>query len=177
MTMPPVGAAMEFSSTGLFVLLHVWFAALWFGAGVFQVAVIGRGLMKAGPAGGGFLVALMKNGGIGRFFAISGILTIIFGGLLYGQEKVSDAPFDAARNLWLTLGAIVAVLAFIHGVAFNMPTERKLIALCKTINGPPTKEQGAQIQELGMKLGKYGRHGVAMVGLAMLLMLLSRVFV
>ncbi|HUR24823.1 MAG TPA: hypothetical protein VM327_02280 [Candidatus Thermoplasmatota archaeon] len=168
---------MEFSSTGLLVLLHVLFASLWFGGGVFQVAIIGRGLMKAGPAAGGFVVALMKNGGIGRFFAISGILSIVFGGILYGREKISDAPFDAARNLWITMGAILAVMAFIHGMAFNMPNERKLIALCKTINGPPTKDQVAQMQALGMKLGKYGSHGILMVGLAMLLMLLSRVFV
>jgi hypothetical protein len=171
-------AAMAFSGLGLLVLFHVWFAALWFGGGVFQVAVIGRGLMKAGPAGGGFIVALMKNGGIGRFFAISGLLTIIFGGILYGQEMQDGSIAGAfeGRGLWLTLGAIVAVLAFIHGLAFNMPNERKLIALCKTINGPPTKEQAQQLQGLGMKLGKYGQHGVAMVGLSMLLMLLSRVF-
>lgn len=170
---------MAFDSTGLLVLFHVLFGSLWFGGGVFQVAVIGRGLRAAGPAGGGFLVALMKNGGIGRFFAINGILTIIFGGILYGQA-MDDGSITGAfegRGLWLTLGAIVAVLAFIHGMAFNMPNERKLIALCKTINGPPTKAQAEQMQALGMKLGKYGMHGVAMVGTAMLLMLLSRVFI
>lgn len=168
---------MAFDLTGLLVLFHVWFAALWFGGGVFQVAVIGRGLMKAGPAGGGFLVAVMKNGGIGRFFAITGLLAIVFGGTLYGKEHISDAPFDAARNLWITLGAIVAVLAFIHGMTMSFPAERRLMAVCKQVNGPPTKEQAEQIQALGMKVGKYGRHGIAMVGTAMLLMLLSRVLV
>jgi hypothetical protein len=170
---------MAFSGTGLLVLFHVWFAALWFGAGMYQVAVIGRGLMAAGPAGGGFVVALMKKGGIGRFFAISGLLAIIFGGILYGQEMGNGAisgPFEG-RGLWLTLGAIFAVLALLHGIFVNMPTERKLIALCKGINGPPTKEQAGRLQELGMKLGKNGVHAVIMVGLAMLLMLLSRVFV
>lgn len=169
---------MEFSGYGLLVLFHVLFASLWFGGGVFQVAVIGRGLMAAGPAGGGFIVALMKNGGIGRFFAISGILTILFGGALYGQ-LMSDEAIEtfSGRGLWLTLGAILAVLAFVHGLTINMPTERKLIALCKQINGPPTKEQGAQLQGYGQKLGKAGKHGVAMVATAMLLMLLSRVFV
>jgi hypothetical protein len=168
---------MAFEAYGLLVLGHVLFASLWFGAGVYQVLVIGRGFRLAGPAGGGFIVTLMKNGGIGRFFAISGILTILFGGALYGKLMSDDAiETFAGRGLWLTLGAIVAVLAFIHGLTVNMPTERKLIALCKEINGPPTKEQAAQLQAFGQKLGKAGMHGVTLVSLAMLLMLLSRVF-
>ncbi len=169
---------MEFVAQGLLVLGHVLFASLWFGGGVFQVAVIGRGLMAAGPAAGGFIVALMKAGGIGRFFAISGILTIVFGGALYGQ-MMSDGSIESfsGRGLFLTLGSIVAVLAFIHGLTVNMPTERKLIALCKQINGPPSKEQAAQLGAFGQKLGKAGAHGVMMVATAMLLMLLSRVFV
>ena len=169
---------MAFEPYGLLVLGHVLFASLWFGAGVYQVAVIGKGLRAAGPAGGGFVVALMRNGGIGRFFAVSGVLTILFGAALYGQLMADDAiETFSGRGLWLTLGALVAVLAFLHGLFANMPTERKLIALCRSIEGHPTKEQGAQLQAYGMKLGKLGVAGVAMVGTAMLLMLLSRVFV
>ena len=169
---------MAFEAYGLLVLGHVLFASLWFGAGVYQVLVIGRGFRLAGPAAGGFIVTLMKNGGIGRFFALSGILTILFGGALYGR-LMSDGAIEtfSGAGLWLTLGAIFAVLAFIHGLTVNMPTERKLIALCKEINGPPTKEQAGQLQALGQKLGKAGVHGVTMVSIAMLLMLLSRVFV
>lgn len=168
---------MGFDSYGLLVLGHVLFASLWFGAGVYQVSVIGRGLMAAGPAGGGFVVALMRNGGIGRFFAISGGLTILFGAALYGK-LMSDEAIEtfSGRGLWLTLGAIVAILAFLHGLTSNMPTERKLIALCNQVKGAPTKEQGEQMAALGQKLGKMGAVGVALVGLAMLLMLLSRVF-
>lgn len=169
---------MAFSTIGLLVLLHVLFASLWFGGGVYQVLVIGRGLRAAGPAAGGFISALMRNGGIGRFFAISGALTIVFGGILYGMEQDDGSiagPFEG-RGLWLTLGAILAVAAFIHGMTSNLPTERKLMALVKQLKGPPTAEQAQQMQALGMKLGKAGVVGVAMVGTAMVLMLLSRVF-
>lgn len=170
--------AMAFDTYGLLLALHVLFASLWFGAGVYQVSVIGRGLMAAGPAGGGFVMALMKNGGIGRFFAIAGALTIVFGGILYGKG-MSDDILDSGmsgRMLWINLGVVVAILAYLHGLTSNMPTERKLIALCKSINGHPTKEQAAQMGVYGQKLGKAGAVGVAMVGTAMLLMLMSRVF-
>lgn len=169
---------MGFDGYGLLLALHVLFASLWFGAGVYQVAVIGRGLMAAGPAAGGFVAALMRNGGIGRFFAINGILTIVFGGILYGQGMGDRFPAGfEGRGLWINLGAIMAVLALLHGIAVNMPTERKLMALVKGMQGHPTKEQAAQMGALGQKLGKAGVVGVSMVGTAMLLMLLSRVFV
>ncbi len=73
--------------------------------------------------------------------------------------------------------AQAAVLAYVHGLVANLPTERKLIALCKGVNGPPTKEQAAQMQAYSQRLGKAGTHGVALVSVAMLLMLLGRVFV
>lgn len=168
---------MAFEFYGLLLALHVLFASLWFGAGVYQVAVIGRGLMAAGPAAGGFVAALMRNGGIGKFFAIAGGLTILFGAAVYGQGMGSNFEAFEGRGLFITLGAVVAVLAYLHGLTSNMPTERKLIALVKELKGHPTKEQTERMQALGMKLGKAGFVGVAMVGTAMLLMLLSRVFV
>ena len=169
---------MEFDLYGLLLALHVLFASLWFGGGVYQVSVVGRGLMAAGPAAGGFVAALMRNGGIGRWFAINGALAIVFGAALYGKG-MSDDAFEtfSGRGIFLTLGAVVAVLAYLHGLTSNMPTERRLIALVKGLKGPPSKEQAEQMQAHGMKLGKAGFVGVAMVSTAMLLMLLSRVFV
>lgn len=168
---------MEFDSYGLLVLGHVLFASLWFGAAVYQVRVIGGALRAAGPAAGGFLVTLMRRGGIGTFFAIAGGLTILFGLALFGVGSADDRfePMEG-RGIFLSLGAVVAVLAYLHGMFANMPNERKLIALCRSVTGHPTKEQGEQMGALGAKLGKQGAISMMMIAVAMLLMLLSRVF-
>ena len=169
---------MAFSSTGLLVLFHVLFASLWFGGGVYQVRIIGGTLRAAGPQAGGFMAALARRKGIGWYFAVTGGLAILFGGALYAKE-VADKAIGGAfegRGLWLTLGAIMAVLAYLHGMAFNLPLERKWMRFSNSLKGPPTKEQGEQLMHFGMKLGKNGAVSVLMVGLAMLLMLLSRVF-
>jgi hypothetical protein len=167
---------MEFSSVGALVLLHVLFATLWFGGAAYQVLVIGRTLMQAGPAATGFALTLARRGGIGKYFAINGALTILFGAALYGQERIHEAPF-VGRNLWLTLGAIVALLAFGHGLATNMPTERKWLAVCRSVQGAPTPEQGQQMAMLGAKMGRLAVQSLAMLGVAILLMLMSRVLV
>lgn len=162
-----------------FRALHILAAVLWFGGGLYQVLMIGPALMRAGPQAGGFVLALMKNGGIGRFFAIAGVVTILSGGMVYGDRvKIAvDGAFGTADGFYLiTIGAIVAVLALGHGLATNMPTERKLVALCRSIQGAPTAEQAKQMGDLGAKLGKRGAMGVAMVGVAMLLMLAKNAF-
>lgn len=167
---------MEFVSTGPLILLHVLFASLWFGGAAYQVLVIGATLRQAGPAAAGFMKTLADRGGIGKYFAINGGLTILFGAALYGQEKVYETTFEG-RGLWLTLGAVLAVLAYLHGMVVNMPTEKRWLAFMRGLKGAPTKEQQAQLMEFGMKLGKAGFVSLVMIAIAMLLMLLSRVFV
>lgn len=168
---------MAFVASGLLVLLHVLFAALWFGGAAFQVLMIGQALRQAGPAAGGFMKTLAERGGIGKYFAITGGLTILFGALLYGMRRSAGTMETfTGYGLWITLGAIVAVLAYLHGAFVNLPTERKWIAYSATLKGPPTKEQAARLQEFGMKLGKDGAVSFLMITVAMLLMLLSRVF-
>jgi uncharacterized membrane protein len=171
--------AFTFDAIGILVLLHVLFATVWFGGAVYQVRVIGPALMAAGPSGMGFVLTLARRRGIGWFFALSGGLAILFGGWLYGAEMADHriaGAFDG-RGLFLTLGAVMALLAYLHGLTSNMPTEKKWLAVCNAVKGTPTPEQGKQIAELGAKLGKQGVISVAMLGVAMLLMLLSRVFV
>lgn len=169
-------AAMDPWLSGLLVLFHVLFAALWVGGGVFQVLMIGPTLKQAGPLAGGFMSTLARRGGIGKYFAINGALTIVFGAILYSTSGVHKAAFSGG-NLYITLGAIVAVAAFVHGMLVNFPTEKKWIAFASNLKGPPTAAEAAQLQEFGMKLGKAGTIGVAMVFLAFLLMLMRNVAV
>lgn len=170
---------MAFAGGGsLLVAGHILFASLWFGGAMYQVSVIGRTLRAAGPAGGGFVLTLARLGGIGRYFAITGGLAILLGAARYGQ-RMSEGSIEtfSGSGLWLTLGAAVAVLAYLHGMVVNMPLERKWIAFCRGIQGHPTKEQGQQMMEYGQRLGKAGALSALMIAVAMLLMLMGRVLV
>lgn len=168
---------MAFDATGLLRLGHILFASLWFGGAAYQVIMIGATLRQAGPAAAGFMQTLAARGGIGKYFAINGGLAILFGGALYGVRMSQDAMETfSGYGLWVTMGTVFAVAAYVHGMAVNMPTEKRWLAFMRGLKGPPTKEQQAQLQEFGMKLGKAGTLSFAMIAAAMLLMLLSRVF-
>lgn len=169
---------MGFEATGLLRLGHILFASLWFGGAAYQVLVVGATLRQAGPAASGFMQTLAARGGIGKYFAITGGLAILFGAGIYGV-RMSEGAYEtfSGPGLWLTLGAIVAVGAYLHGLIVNMPTERRWLAFMRGLKGPPTKGQQAQLMEFGMKLGKAGVLSFVMIAFSMLLMLLSRVFV
>jgi uncharacterized membrane protein len=168
----------EFSSYYLVVLLHVTFATLWVGANVFQALVIGPAMKAAGPAGGGFLVALARRGGIGKYMATVATLAVLFGAGAYFQGDYHEHAFELDGGyVWVTLGAILALLAYLHGWSVNFPTERRWMAFLATLKGPPTPEQQQQLQAFGMKLGKNGAVSMMILFVAMLLMLMHQVYV
>lgn len=169
---------MEFVGHGLLVLFHVLFASLWFGGVLFMVVMVGPAMAQAGPAGGGFIMTVMRRGGMGKYFITTGGLTLAFGAILYGKMMMDNSiETFSGRGLWLTLGSIMAVATYAHGLSSNVPVEKQLIKLVGSIKGTPTAEQGKQMGELGAKMGKAGVTAAIMLGTAMLLMLLNRVFV
>ena len=167
---------MEFVAEGVWVFLHILFAAIWFGGGLFQILIVGPALKQSGPQGAGFLATVMKRGGIGRYFGIAGVLTIVFGAIAYVTLDYQDLGMEGV-GLWVNLGAAVAVLTLLHGIAVNMPAERKIMTLMAELKGPPTPAQAQQLQALGMRMGKNGLVSMVMLATAMVLMLMSNVYV
>ena len=163
---------MAVTTLNLLVVLHVIGAVLWAGGALFQLLVVGPALRGAGPAAGGFLQALARRGGFGPYFGIAGTVTVLTGGALYGMEDLHTA-MGSGRGLWLTIGAGVAVLAYLHGLFAVMPSERRLLAQLKGMQGPPTPEQGAALAAQAAKLGRLSAVSVAMVALALVAMLVG----
>jgi uncharacterized membrane protein len=153
-------------------VLHVAGAVLWAGGALFQAAIVGPALARAGPAAGGFLQAVARRGGFGPYFGAVATLTVLTGGALYGMEDLHTA-MGSGRGLWLTIGAVVAVLAYLHGLFAVMPNERRLVATLKGMQGPPTAEQGAALAAQGAKVGKLSMVSTALVAAALLAMLVG----
>jgi hypothetical protein len=152
-------------------VLHIIFGALWFGGGLFAISIILPGVNAAGPAGKSFMAAILRGGGFGKFFGPVSGLTVLTGLLLYYGRGYHDGPFDDAAAAMVTVGAILAILAFAEGLAVNMPSERKLRAIVKQMgNAPPSPEQASQMEALAMKSRKASMRGMALVALTFLLM-------
>lgn len=157
--------------------MHVIFASLWVGAAVFMAFVLGPHM--ASPAGGAFMRGLLGRGGsIAWFFPATGILTILTGAYVYNEMGYAADPFGGGARASVTIGAILALLALVHGAASLGPAQKRMKRIIDTIpaNAPPTPEQAAELQRLGMKQGKGGAASAALIFVALLAMSLRVLF-
>lgn len=171
---PRRSGGMAFTMHSFVLIMHVLFASLWFGGAVFQVLVVGSAMRRAGPAAIGFMQAVAKNGGFAPYVAISGVVTVVAGGFLYYDSKIGQDAWTGS-NLWLSIGAILGVAALLEGIFGLRPLNNKWVAALSGIKVTPTPEQGKQIADLGMRIGKMTLRSMVLIALAMILMLLWRV--
>jgi hypothetical protein len=106
-------------------LLHIVAAFMWVGIGASIAFFIMPSVQKAGEAGVRYASTLLKHTAIARALPISAGLTMLAGILLYMVGDVRN-HFSTTGNAALGLGALVGIVAGIHGGAFTVRTMRRL---------------------------------------------------
>jgi len=157
--------------------LHIVAAVLWFGGAAFMAFVLGPSMAKAGPAAGPFMAVVLRRGGFSPFFMTTGAITLLAGGYAYGKMDLTGGPFGTTQATLLTVGAIIAVLVYLDGLFMLMPNERRMkrLVLSMPAKGPPPAETLASLQKMGEKQGKTSALSTAVLGIALLCMVLARV--
>jgi len=158
--------------------LHVISAALWAGGAFFAAFVLGPHLAAAGPAAGAFMSVVVRRGGFTWFFAAFGLLTIVTGGYVYSEYGYASDPFGSVSRASVTVGAILALLAFLHGAAAMGPGQARMKKFVLTLpaGGPPTAAQTAELQRMGKKQGRAAAVSAGLIVLALLTMTLRVLF-
>ncbi len=157
-------------------LIHVFGAIVWAGVAFYQFAFLSPAVQQAGQSGGAVMGRIL-NGKLLRVMAITPLLVILSGLLLYWFRSggFSSAYLISWQGLVLTLGALAGIAAFFEGMVIIGPTAARLRDLGNQIaaaGGPPQPEQTQSLQALGARLGKAGTRGaifllVAVVGMAL----------
>jgi hypothetical protein len=132
-------------------------------------------VQAAGPDGGRFMLRLSAFGRMSRVLTISAALTVLAGILLYWQTSsgLSGTWLTSAHGITLTIGAIIGILAMLHGIFATGPIVTKMGTVAKDIlsrQGPPPPELMQQAQALGARLGSNSMASVAMGALALFFM-------
>src|SRR3954464_13427291 len=99
-------------------IIHIFGAVTWVGGSIFMASVMGPTVRAAGPDGGRFMMRLASFGQLSRVLTISGILTVLAGLLLYYPTSggFNGAWLSSGHGITLTIGAIIGLLAFVHGI-------------------------------------------------------------
>mgnify|MGYP001180330177 CR=1 FL=1 len=129
-------------------LLHIVPGAVWVGSAIFLAFVLQPALKVTGPPHAGAVMANMVKPMVITLHT-SVWLTMIFGVVM--AFRVRDPLFDFLwSTVWGTmiwLGFVFAVFGCVIGTIGGM-TSNKMMDLGKSLQGPPTPEQGAEIARL-----------------------------
>lgn len=145
--------------TGLVRVVHMLTSVMWVGGAFLWSMLIAPRILKNGPPAirRPFAEAIIDP--ITNFFRIVGGLALASGivlvGMIWGWGSYFSA-FEASGGYGpaLALGVLGATAMAIVGFGIVAPTAQKMLATMKTINGPPTDAQQAQMGAIGKKMGK-----------------------
>lgn len=160
-------------------LIHVTAGALWAGAAVayfFFFAPTARGL---GPAGPKFMQDLVGKHRYPVFMNGASMLTILAGLGLYwfASGSLSPAWITSGPGLGFTLGSLAALAAFGIGFVGIRPRAQRLGEIGQAIaaaGGPPTAEQGAELQQLNAEMHVVERWDVILLTISLVTMATAR---
>lgn len=135
----------------IFRFLHIVSGSLWVGSTFLFSGFIGPTAAELGPAAGPMLGGLVKKRKLPAVIkALSGV-TVLAGWLLWFR----DLDLYGGLGNWLgssfgvvlTIGAVLATIAFVIGMVAIAPNVEKLVDLGAEIAGAgqPTPEQGAEM--------------------------------
>ena len=134
-------------------LIHIVAGAFWAGSALLIALVLLPGVRKAGPGGERHL----PMAAISQAMSIAALLTTAAGLLLYGLvSRFAWGWIVSPLGIWLTLGSLAGLAAFLLGLLSTGPTAAKIGALAgqmQAAGGPPGPEQAA---EMGRSAGQAG---------------------
>lgn len=153
-------------------LIHVISGVLWAGSVFFFVSFVLPSASATGAEGQKFMQHLGLKSSFVLALTTAATLTMLSGLLMYWRLfGIRAEALTHAYSLFLALGGLAGIAAWIVAVTVNVPVNRRMRALSATIQaagGPPRPEQ---LAEMGALAGR-GATGARTVAVLLVLALL-----
>ena len=137
---------------------HVFFGAIWVGMMVFGTFFMGPAVEEAGPDGGKVMAGLMRRK-VMVLMPVFALITLVSGFWLY--SRLGRGIMSTGMGKAFGLGGVLALLAFVVGMAVARPTMMRAQKLSQSGGAP------AEVQALRARANTLGR----IVGVLLLLAL------
>ncbi len=160
-------------------IVHILAGVFWVGAAFTVILFIQSTAREVGPAAGPFMAHLAGKKRLVDFVLSAAALTILAGLLMYWRVSggLDGDWIGSAPGLSLTVGAIAAIAAFTLGLTVVRPTIMATLAIGREVaasGGPPTPEQGAQLQAYAHRSKVVGQIIVPLLTIAVIGMAIAR---
>ena len=151
-------------------IIHIVGGVFWVGSALFGALLLAPALRAVGPGAGPVMNQLVKVRKMPVLMMTSGIATMIAGIWLLVIDSAGQPGvwMRSGTGRTFAIGGAMAIVAFLLGMAVNMPVSKRLAAIGAAAGargGPPTPEEQAEVQRL------QGRMSVASQAVTLLLVL------
>lgn len=172
---------MDLYSLYLIVLriIHIVAGSLWVGSAVYYFLFVEPTVKDLGSAGPKFMQSFIGKRRVPLFMNTVSSLTVAAGALLYWSTSggLQGAWLSSGPGIGFTIGSVAGIV--VYGIGFFMirPRAERLSAIGGAIalgGGPPTAEQGAEMQQLGEEMTRIERVDVALLMVSLLTMATAR---
>ncbi len=158
--------------------LHIFAGVFWAGS-VFTVTGFVMPLAATmGPDGQKFMRRLTLERGLTRGMIGAGVVTVLAGLALMAHDSAGfqGAWMGSGTGALLSIGGLAAIGALTTGIVSARVVAR-LGRIADTVQGqggPPSADQGAELQQLGAKLARLGRATAIQLAIAVVCMAVAR---
>lgn len=163
-----------------FRFFHIVAGVLWVGSAFLFSAFIGPSVAEVGPSAGPLLTVMVKKRKLPTVIkALSGV-TVLAGWILWLRDlDLYGALGDwlgSSFGLVLTIGAVLATVAFVIGMVAIAPNVERLVDLGEIAagGGAPTPEQGAEMGRTAKALEAASKVDLVLLLLAVTAMATAR---
>lgn len=151
--------------------IHIVGGVFWVGSVMFATFMLAPSLKALGPAAGPVMNQLVKVRKMPIVMMASSILTVVAGIWLLMIDAAGQPGvfMRSGPGRTFSLGGALAILAFIVGMAVNLPASKRMAALgaaAAARGGPPTAEESAELQRLQARMGVASQIVMVMLVLA-----------
>ena len=160
--------------------IHIVAGALWYGSAFMFAMFIGPSAAKVGPAAGPLLHVAIKERKAAKWITRLAMIAVAAGWIMWIYHA-----WNAGLGDWwslteakvLLLGGLLATIAMfegLYGIGNNVERMVDLGDQLAAAGGPPSPEQGAQMQRLGDEIKKHSQRDLLLLTLAVLCMATAR---
>jgi hypothetical protein len=146
-------------------VLHILSGVFWAGSVIYLAAFVLPAVKTSGADGSRFMQNLMRTNKLPVWFAIAPIVNVLVGLRLLDilSNHFSAVWLSSAYGFTLFIGGMIAIVAFLVGIAVNMPSSIGISKISTQVaGGAPTEEQVIRLTRLGNRI-KNGTVAIALL--------------
>jgi hypothetical protein len=151
-------------------LVHILAGTLWVGIAVFNPFFLMPTLQEAGPDAGGKVMAVLQRRGLMTLLPLLALLTILSGlGLFWRVSAGSAGFFTSPTGHTLSMGAALAIVAFVIGMAITRPAMLRAGATMQSLSPSTAAEERARVMAEVQRLRQRGARSAQIVAVLLLI--------